>query len=389
MKIFLFYKNIVIDGGAERLLIEEYLAFKRLGYDASLVTFEFNPNLAIGREIKEEDVIVLKSKLWLSSVYQFFSLLKRNKGAHFIVSSGFVECYFASLFSDANIHTRQHHPTSMDIKNTNKYSLLRRAEYENVLANTLEPGWIEHCRSNFNLLSLLYFTLKDIIESRLAKCAKNVFVLSAYAQLEQDFFYSVKSEVIQGALRCAAPEFNLVPSLQESKSLKILSICRLEPQKRVDKALRAFSEFLKKYPEAKFFIGGRGSEESCLRKMVCDLKIEKSVVFLGFIPDELLLDYYGSADIFINLDWADFNITVYEALSVGTFVITSNEGEFDEILKAKNYIFPVNPHDSEGIVKALDSVSQRTLLFDQEEVSSRLEAYTWNNFCRSTLQYFQ
>ena len=141
---------------------------------------------------KEEDVIVLKSKLWLSSIYQFISLLKRNKGAHCIASSGFVECYFASLFSDANIHTRQHHPTSMDIKNSNKYSLLRRAEYQNVLANTLEPGWIEHCRSNFSLRSILYFTFKDIIESRLAKLANNVFVLSAYAQLEQDLFYSIK-----------------------------------------------------------------------------------------------------------------------------------------------------------------------------------------------------
>ena len=60
MKILLFYKNIIIDGGAERLLIEEYLAFKRLGYDVFLVTFEFNSNLAIGGEIKEEDVIVLR-----------------------------------------------------------------------------------------------------------------------------------------------------------------------------------------------------------------------------------------------------------------------------------------------------------------------------------------
>tara|TARA_B100000780_G_scaffold273911_1_gene238146 strand:- start:9904 stop:11073 length:1170 start_codon:yes stop_codon:yes gene_type:complete len=389
LRILLFYKNITIDGGAERLLVEEYLAFKRLGYDVCLVTFEFNSNLAIGEEIKEEDVIILKSKLWLSSVYQFFSLLKRNKGAHCIASSGFVECYFASLFSGANIHTRQHHPTSMDIENTNKYSLLRRAEYQNVLANTLEPSWIEHCRSKFSLRSSLYFTLKDIIESRLAKRANNVFVLSAFAQLEQDLFYSVKSEVIQGALRCTAPKYNLVQSLQENKALKVLSVCRLERQKRVDRSLMAFSKFLKNQPEAKFYIGGRGPEETYLRKLVCDLNIEKSVVFLGFIPDELLLDYFGSADVFINLDWADFNITVYEALSVGTFVLTSNEGDCDEILIAKNYITQVNPHDSEGIVKALELVSQRTLLFDQEEVSRRLEAYTWDNFCRSTLEFLQ
>jgi len=379
----------VVNGGAERLLIEEYLAFKRLGHDACLVTFEFNSTLEISREIKEEDVIVLKSKLWLSSVYQLLSLLKRNKGAHCIASSGFLECYFASLLSGARIHIRQHHPTSMDVRNTNKYSFLRRSEYQDVLKKTLEPDWIEQSRSKFSFLSNLYFSLKDIIESRLAKRVKNVFVLSEYAKLEQDLFYSRKSEVIQGALRFVAPEYDLVVSLRDNKALKILSVCRLERQKRVDKALIAFSELLKNQPEAKFYIGGRGPEENSLRKIAHDLAIEGSVVFLGFIPDNLLFDYYGSADVFINLDWADFNITVYEALSVGTYIITSNEGDFDETLIAQNYITQVHPHDIKGIVKAFESIPSKIGFFDKGEVSRRLEAYTWDNFCLTTVQFLK
>lgn len=389
MKIFLFYKNIIVNGGAERLLIEEYLAFKRLGHDACLVTFEFNSSLEIGEEIKEEDVIVLKSKLWISSVYQFFSLLKRNKGAHFIASSGFVECYFASLLSGAQIHIRMHHPTSMDIENTNKYSFLRRSEYQAVLKKTLEPDWIEQCRSKVSFLSNLYFSLKDVIQSRLTKHVKNVFVLTEYAKLEYDLFYSKKPEVIQGALRFVAPEYDLVASLQKNNGLKILSVCRLERQKRVDKALIAFSELLKNQPKAKFYIGGRGPEENSLRKIAHDLAIEGSVIFLGLIPENLLLDYYGSADVFINLDWADFNITVYEALSVGTYVITSNEGYFDETLIAQNYITQVHPHDIKGIAKAFESIPSKIGFFHKGEVSKRLEAYTWDNFCQSTVQFLK
>jgi glycosyltransferase involved in cell wall biosynthesis len=387
--IFLFYKKLIADGGAERLLIEEYLAFKRLGLDVSLVTFEYDSNLGISKELCEKDIKILKSKFWLLSLYKLFRLLRSNLGVHCIVSSGYIECYFAGLYSKVKFYCRQHHPTSMDTKNTNKYSFFRSSEYAAILKRTNEVKWIESKKYEVNTWHRLYFSLKDILETKFLKRAKNVFVLSEYAKFEHELIYSGKSEVIQGALRHTSPKYVLVQQIRQSKGFKVLSVSRLEPQKRLDKALTAFSKFLKFHTDAKFYIGGKGPEEIFLRKLAYDLNIEKSVVFLGFISDELLLDYYGSADVFINLDWADFNITVYEALSAGTFVITSDEGEFDEVLVEKNYITKVNPHHLEGIEEALESFSQRTLLFDQEEVSGRLEAYTWDNFCRSTLHFLQ
>lgn len=74
-------------------------------------------------------------------------------------------------------------------------------------------------------------------------------------------------------------------------------------------------------------IGGSGHLTDQLERFAEALDIDDTVEFVGYVPDEELADYYASADLFVSPSLAEpFGITVVEALSVGTRVVTTDCG---------------------------------------------------------------
>jgi len=136
-------------------------------------------------------------------------------------------------------------------------------------------------------------------------------------------------------------------------------------------------------PNSTMFIGGTGSHEAHLKLIVKDLGIETKVFFLGFIPDIDLLNYYSSVDVFLSLDWADYNITVYEAVSTDTKVVASNEGEFNRELINNGIIISVNPLDIDSIVNGIISASVYKMVNKKDYLSEILELYTWSSYCKN------
>lgn len=72
----------------------------------------------------------------------------------------------------------------------------------------------------------------------------------------------------------------------------ILSVGRLDPNKRVDIMIRALQHCDK---QIKVMIAGRGAEMDRLQKLAVELGVEKRVQFLGFVPDDDLLGLYANA----------------------------------------------------------------------------------------------
>jgi glycosyltransferase involved in cell wall biosynthesis len=94
-------------------------------------------------------------------------------------------------------------------------------------------------------------------------------------------------------------------------------------KKRVDYAIKAFYIFRKKYPnvKAKFLICGRKDMEyQKLKTLVKTLKLEKEVIFLGFVKSEL--DAYNLFDIFVfPSEWEGLGYPILEAQKCGTPVV--------------------------------------------------------------------
>ncbi len=119
-------------------------------------------------------------------------------------------------------------------------------------------------------------------------------------------------------------------SLKKSYPL-IGMICRLTPEKNVDMLIRAMPAVLKKYPESKLVIAGRGRQEDYLLELSEQLGLKDSVIFLrNREPAEIL----NHLDIFISLTTGEpFGLSVLEAQANKVPVIADSSGAMPEIVE--------------------------------------------------------
>ncbi len=78
----------------------------------------------------------------------------------------------------------------------------------------------------------------------------------------------------------------------------LLTVGRLDREKNIDLLIRAMQQVPERLA-VHFAIAGTGPEEMNLRRLACELGIEKRVTFTGGVPDDDLSTLYASADCFI------------------------------------------------------------------------------------------
>jgi glycosyltransferase involved in cell wall biosynthesis len=68
----------------------------------------------------------------------------------------------------------------------------------------------------------------------------------------------------------------------------LLTVARLQREKKVDHSLRAFSVIFREHPDAMLILAGKGAERDNLEALARELGIHDRVRFLGLVPQELL-----------------------------------------------------------------------------------------------------
>ncbi len=88
-------------------------------------------------------------------------------------------------------------------------------------------------------------------------------------------------------------------------------------------AIKAFSVFLEKFPDARLLVGGKGPEEKKLKKMVERLGLKEKVSFLGFLPSrDDVLRVLSQSHIFLLPTLRDAPLVSFlEAMGCGTPVV--------------------------------------------------------------------
>ena len=101
----------------------------------------------------------------------------------------------------------------------------------------------------------------------------------------------------------------------------ILFVGRLAEQKRLDIALKIFSEISRDFPELRFKIVGQGEKETELRELVDTYDISSSVCFEGFQKD--LVSYYRKAKlVLLTSSYEGFPNVLVESITLGTPVVS-------------------------------------------------------------------
>lgn len=131
------------------------------------------------------------------------------------------------------------------------------------------------------------------------------------------------------------------------EQLRILSLSRLSPEKRIDALIDAFAIVRVSRPEATLTIAGAGPLEQQLKAQVTQLGLDDAVAFAGFVdPDEALAE----ADVIAQLSvWENCSYTLLDAVARGLPVVASDVGGNGEIVAAESLV--PSPIES-GVVAA-------------------------------------
>ena len=387
-KVILLYKKFGVFGGAERLLLKEYKYFKEMSYDVLIVSFDVDSSVHFLDNIPKNDIQILGAN-WLIGVLKLVYLLTKNRGSLVLCASGFIEVYIASLISKVDYFLHIHHPLFMTFNDYDKYSFFLRKHFDDMVESNFGAERFKEIRDNITFFNLFYINIHAFLTINSYNRSKGNFVMSRAAKDEKDILFKSKSHIVCGAIEEEIFDYkpNLIQDF-DSFDYKILSLCRLDKNKRVDVIIRSFSLFLRKNPNSILLIIGQGEERKNLEKLVVDLGINENVKFLGFVDERYLYDYYASVDISVLVDWADYRITAFESLAMGTKVLMSSEADYDTSIKNAGYIYLTKP-TPDCIAKELDKALLCNVTIDRTTLIKFLKKYTWSNYAKKIIKIME
>lgn len=129
--------------------------------------------------------------------------------------------------------------------------------------------------------------------------------------------------VIEGAdLHKKYPQFEKI----------VLMASRLEREKNIESAIKAWVKVIEKMPKAGLVIVGSGSRRAFLNALAVNLKIEHEVVFVEWIDQSTLYSYYKTADLFLNTSlFEGYGMTLVEAHAAGCQIVSTDVGVAREV----------------------------------------------------------
>lgn len=117
---------------------------------------------------------------------------------------------------------------------------------------------------------------------------------------------------------------------ENQDEINILTVARLEKEKDLPTAIKAFAQISNKYPEAIFTIAGDGSQKKYLENLSKELGVEEKIKFIGWVND--LPALYAGADIYISTSlFEGYGMAVVEAAYARLPLILTDAGIAREI----------------------------------------------------------
>jgi glycosyltransferase involved in cell wall biosynthesis len=186
------------------------------------------------------------------------------------------------------------------------------------------------------------------VERALARRASRVIAIThalARFQIERVGLPLEKVEVIHYGLDDLPPAWGTNPPDPVPPDAPVLlAVCRLEPQKGVDVAIRALAEI----PAAHLVVLGEGAQRAELERLAGE-----RVHLLGRVPD--VAAWLRRADVFVHpARWEGFGLAVLEAMLAARPVVATNVSSLPELVGDAGILVP--PDDPSALADAVKRV---------------------------------
>jgi glycosyltransferase involved in cell wall biosynthesis len=130
--------------------------------------------------------------------------------------------------------------------------------------------------------------------------------------------------------------------------IRVLSLSRLSPEKRIDTLIEAFGQLQRQNPDATLIVAGEGPLRGQLQALVAERGLQDSVTFPGHVNPAVA---FAEATVVAQLsEWENCSYTLLDARVAGLGIVATAVGGNPELLDAEQL---VNPEDADEIVAAL------------------------------------
>ena len=135
------------------------------------------------------------------------------------------------------------------------------------------------------------------------------------------------------------------------------------------------------------YIGGSGIYSSKMRGLIRKHNLSDNVKMIGPITRDDIATWFNAADFYVMPSHHEsFGITVIEALSSGTPVITTYNGASEFIIENEKLGLLVNPKSPKKLAEAIVEAFQRK--WDSKSITKFAAKYSGKAFCKSLTNYF-
>jgi glycosyltransferase involved in cell wall biosynthesis len=188
-----------------------------------------------------------------------------------------------------------------------------------------------------SLKSRIRLAISNRIVGRGLRSGGNTIVTSDYlrAECRKDFGIEAHIARMGGLTTGDAARFHIRPVTGE---LRMLSVCRIEGNKRIDWILRSLAELERATPSLtsrtawRLDLAGKGPLIESLTQLAAMLGIADQVHFHGFVPDAELERMYDQAHLFVMPAVQGYGIPAIESLQRGIPVLLHRESGVSDIL---------------------------------------------------------
>ncbi len=248
---------------------------------------------------------------------------------------------------------------------------------------------------NYKAILIERLTLK-----RALKKTSAIFVVSENTKKDlQKRFPFVEKKVF--STPCAPADFFKVEVKQKDldavkKKLKlpdnfILAVGTLEPRKNFQTLIKSFVIVKRKHPDYKLVIvGKKGWKYHLIEQALKNYKLEKEVIFPGYVDDQELQKVYKLAKVFVFPSlYEGFGIPPLEAMASGCPVVSSNVSSLPEVIGEAGLL--VDPKNSvkiaDAIVSLITNDQVRALLI--ERGYQQAEKFSWQQSAQEAIRIFE
>jgi glycosyltransferase involved in cell wall biosynthesis len=192
------------------------------------------------------------------------------------------------------------------------------------------------------------------VERALARRATRVIAITealARFQVERVGLPADKLKVIHYGLDELPPAWGSNPPDDVPSDARVLlAVCRLEPQKGLDIAVRALPDIRARHPKAELVVLGEGPQRSELEQLAGELQVP--VHLPGRVPD--VAAWLRQADLLVHpARWEGFGLALLEAMLASKPVVATDVSSIPEIVADGETGLLVAPDDAAALATAV------------------------------------